>query len=95
MSRSAEPLPTGRAAGSIKRCVALLAESPDAGRFHHRFLASSDSGIDAATATEWFAQYRAVASGTGPDFLGVERAAVHRSRTCRFFHCEISTAMSM
>ncbi len=59
--------------------IVLLAETPNAGRFHHRFLASPACGLDAAAAAELFARYRASPDGSGPDFLGVDREAVQRA----------------
>lgn len=70
------PGPADRPAGDR---VALLAETPDAGRYHHRFLVSPASGLDAAAAADWFARYGAAPDGAGPDFLGVDRDVVQRA----------------
>lgn len=74
MTATVEPV---RAAPADARVV-ILAETPNAGRFHHRFLASPGCWFDAAAAAELFARYRSSADGLGIDFLGVDREVVQR-----------------
>lgn len=52
--------------------LAILAETPNAGRLNHRFLTTPGSGLDAERAAALTARFRSE-GGAGADFVGVRR----------------------